>query len=97
MIYSCTGFWRGLMVSPFTVEAYLSPISACCRQEAVQKAKNELKLSFLELEWEDTTSFCITDESLSRCCQFVHQARASGSSVLVHCAQVCVCVGGGDP
>ena len=77
------------------LEAYLPSISICLpfcmlSQDAVRKVKNELKLSFLELEWEDTTSFCITDESLSKCCHFIHQARATGSSVLVHCAQVCV-------
>lgn len=59
-----------------------------CYQTAVEKAESELGVTFLKLDWIDTTSFCITDDSLSACCHFIHQARKSGASVLVHCAQV---------
>lgn len=60
-------------------------------QTAVEKAESELGVTFLKLDWIDTTSFCITDDSLSACCRFIHQARKSGASVLVHCAQVELC------
>lgn len=43
---------------------------------------------FLELNWEDTVSFNIPDEDLIQCVKFIHSARTSGGSVLVHCAQV---------
>ena len=57
-------------------------------QTAVETAKTELSLRFLELNWEDTTSFLIPDEDLVRCVHFIHSARVGGGSVLVHCAQV---------
>ena len=56
-------------------------------QTAVDKARDELGIAFLELDWVDATSFHISDESLSTSCRFIHQARSSGASVLVHCAQ----------
>lgn len=54
----------------------------------MENAKTELKVVFLNLDWIDSTSFDISEESLSECCHFVHRARRSGGSVLVHCAQV---------
>ena len=45
-------------------------------------------MTFLDLDWIDATSFEISDDSLDECCRFIHKARTSGSSVLVHCAQV---------
>ena len=54
----------------------------------MEYAKKELKVTFLELNWEDSTSFVIEEEDLVQCAQFIHQARVSGGSVLVHCAQV---------
>ena len=59
-------------------------------QSAVQKAKNELGIQFLELNWEDTESFDITNEDIRTCCLFIHKARQDGHSVLVHCAQVMI-------
>jgi protein-tyrosine phosphatase len=55
--------------------------------EAVEKAKSELNVTFLNLDWIDATSFEISDDSLDECCRFIHKARTSGNSVLVHCAQ----------
>ena len=43
---------------------------------------------FLELGWEDTTDFSISEDDLIRCVKFVHEARKKGGSVLIHCAQV---------
>lgn len=57
-------------------------------QTAVEKARSELRVTFQNLDWIDSTSFDISDASLSACCVFIHQARSSGASVLVHCAQV---------
>jgi protein-tyrosine phosphatase len=54
---------------------------------AVEKARSELGVTFQNLDWIDSTSFDITDASLSSCCAFIHHARNSGASVLVHCAQ----------
>jgi hypothetical protein len=54
----------------------------------VEKAKSELKIEFLELNWEDTESWIITDESLRECVLFIDTGLKSGGSVLVHCAQV---------
>ena len=54
----------------------------------MEYAKKELKLVYLELNWEDTTSYVIKEEDLVQCARFIHQARSSGGSVLVHCAQV---------
>ena len=54
----------------------------------MEKARTELGIVFLELGWEDTTSYTITDGDLVRCVEFIHIARTSGGSVLVHCAQV---------
>lgn len=54
----------------------------------MEKAKTDMGVKFLNLDWIDTTSFNITDESLSDCCKFIYRARMAGSSVLVHCAQV---------
>ena len=51
-------------------------------------AKKELKIVFLELNWEDSTSYNIQEDDLVKCVHFIHQARNSGGSVLVHCAQV---------
>jgi protein-tyrosine phosphatase len=53
----------------------------------VEKAKSELKIEFLELNWEDTESWIITDESLRECVLFIDTGLKSGGSVLVHCAQ----------
>ena len=54
----------------------------------MEYAKKELKLAFLELNWEDTVSYVIQEDALVQCARFIHQARTSGGSVLVHCAQV---------
>ena len=59
------------------------------QQEAVERAKLQLGIVFLELDWEDTTSFIISDADLTKCVKFIHSAITSGGSVLVHCAQVC--------
>ena len=61
------------------------------QQEAVERAKLQLGIVFLELDWEDTTSFIISDADLTKCVKFIHSAITSGGSVLVHCAQVCTC------
>lgn len=52
-------------------------------------AKTDCNIDFLELNWEDTTTFTIPEADLVRCVRFIHKARTSGGSVLVHCAQVC--------
>lgn len=54
--------------------------------QGVATAK-ELGITFLELGWEDTTSFVIPETDLGRCVEFIHEARGNGGSVLVHCAQ----------
>lgn len=54
----------------------------------MERAKSQLGIMFLELNWEDTVSFNIPDEDLIQCVKFIHSARTSGGSVLVHCAQV---------
>ena len=54
----------------------------------MEYAKKELKVVFLELKWEDTISYVIQEGDLVQCARFIHQARTSGGSVLVHCAQV---------
>ena len=51
----------------------------------------ELKVVFLELNWDDSISYVIQEDDLVQCARFIHQARASGGSVLVHCAQVHAC------
>ena len=51
-------------------------------------AKKELKIEFLELNWEDIVSYVIKEDDLVRCVRFIHRARTSGGSVLVHCIQV---------
>ena len=51
-------------------------------------AKEELKIEFLELNWEDIISYVIKEDDLVQCARFIHQARSSGGSVLVHCIQV---------
>ena len=45
-------------------------------------------MTFLELNWEDIISYVIKEDDLVQCARFVHQARTSGGSVLVHCIQV---------
>ena len=55
----------------------------------MERARRELGVTFLNLDWVDSTSFEISDESLCECCRFIHSARTGGGSVLVHCAQVC--------
>ena len=57
-------------------------------QGAVEYAKKELKLEFLELNWEDSISYVIQEDDLVQCARFIHRARTSGGSVLVYCAQV---------
>ena len=59
-------------------------------QRAVEHAKTELKLVFLELNWEDSSSYVIKVGDLVECARFIHQVRSTGGSVLVHCAQVIV-------
>ena len=54
----------------------------------MEYAKKELKLVFLELNWVDIIPYVIKEEDLVQCVRFIHQARSSGGSVLVHCAQV---------
>ena len=51
-------------------------------------AAKDLGITFLEMNWEDSTSFSIPDADLVRCVEFIHEARGNGGSVLVHCAQV---------
>ena len=58
----------------------------CC-QDAVGRARSD-GVVFLELNWEDTTTFSIPECDLVQCIHFIHQARLAGGSVLVHCAQV---------
>ena len=57
-------------------------------QEGVKKAKDDLHVQFLNLNWEDSVSFAIPDCDLATAVNFIHKARTEGSSVLVHCAQV---------
>ena len=57
-------------------------------KDAVKYAKKELKIEFLELNWEDIVSYVIKDDDLVQCACFIHRARTSGGSVLVHCIQV---------
>ena len=54
----------------------------------METARSDLHITFLELGWEDTTSWSIPDEDLVQCVRFIHTARRAGGSVLVHCAQV---------
>ena len=54
----------------------------------MKRAEREMGVTFLNLDWVDSTSFEISDESFSDCCRFIHRARSDGGSVLVHCAQV---------
>lgn len=63
-------------------------LATLSQQEAVERAKSQLGIMFLELNWEDTVSFNIPDEDLIQCVKLIHSARTSGGSVLVHCAQV---------
>lgn len=63
-------------------------LATLSQQEAVERAKSQLGIMFLELNWEDTVSFNIPNEDLIQCVKFIHSARTSGGSVLVHCAQV---------
>ena len=56
----------------------------------MERARSQLGIVFLELNWEDTVSFDIPDEDLIKCVKFIHTARTSGGSALVHCAQVSV-------
>ena len=58
----------------------------------MEHAKKELKLTFLELNWEDSISYVIEEDDLVQCARFIHQARTNGGSVLVHCAQVCLII-----
>ena len=52
--------------------------------------KNNLNITFLNLNWEDSESFVIPEDDLVCCTRFIHTARQNGGSVLVHCAQVCI-------
>lgn len=45
-------------------------------------------MEYLELNWEDVISYVIKEEELVKCARFIHQARSTGGSVLVHCAHV---------
>ena len=54
----------------------------------VESVKKELNLVYLELNWEDVISYVIKAEELVQCACFIHQARTTGGSVLVHCAHV---------
>lgn len=54
----------------------------------MKRAKDELKIKFLELNWEDTEEWTITDEDIRKFVLFIDQGLAKGESVLVHCAQV---------
>jgi len=58
----------------------------------VDKAKEELKIKFLNTNWMDTTVFKIPLQDLVECVHFIHVARSSGNSVFVHCAQVNILV-----
>lgn len=55
--------------------------------ESVKKAKDELKVTILDLNWEDHNHFIIPDNDVITSCRFIHEAIKSGNSVLVHCAQ----------
>lgn len=74
----------------FLLFFFLKKYTVChlSQQEAVERAKSQLGIVFLELDWEDTTSFIISDADLTECVKFIHSAITSGGSVLVHCAQV---------
>ena len=54
----------------------------------METARVNLGVTFLELNWEDTTTFSIPESDLVECVEFVHRARLNGGSVLIHCAQV---------
>ena len=57
-------------------------------QSSKEKAKSEHGIVFLDLMWQDATTFIIPEADLVKCVLFIHKARSSGGSVLVHCAQV---------
>ena len=57
-------------------------------QQAVDKAKS-MGVTFRLMNWIDSDSFVIPRVDLCSCVEFIHDALTSGSSVLVHCAQVC--------
>ena len=63
-------------------------LCAFFNKDAVKYAKKELKIEFLELNWEDIVSYVIKDDDLVQCARFIHRARTSSGSVLVHCIQV---------
>ena len=56
-------------------------------QQAIDKAKS-MGVTFLVMKWTDSESFVIPQADLCACVEFIHDALTSGSSVLVHCAQV---------
>jgi len=60
------------------------------KKEAVDKAKKELNIKFLNTDWMDSTVFKIPLQDLVECVHFIHAARSAGNSVLVHCAQVSI-------
>ena len=57
-------------------------------KEAVDRAKKELHIDFLNTNWLDSTDYVISVEELVNSVNFIHTGRCNGGSVLVHCAQV---------
>lgn len=57
-------------------------------KEAVDRAKKELSIDFLNTNWLDSTDYVISIEELVNSVNFIHAGRRNGGSVLVHCAQV---------
>lgn len=58
-------------------------------KEAVEQAKKELNIQFLDTNWMDAIDFVIEIEELVKAVNFIHAGRHNRGSVLVHCAQVC--------
>lgn len=54
----------------------------------MEQANKELKITFLNTNWLDSTEYLIDIEELVNSVNFIHSGRHHGGSVLVHCAQV---------
>ncbi len=57
-------------------------------QEKAKRLYKEFNITALNLDWEDTMRFTITENDFREAVLFIHQARKSGGAMLVHCAQV---------
>jgi len=55
-------------------------------RENVKKVRETLNITALDLEWEDSMSFNISDDDFCSVVEFIDAARKFGS-VLIHCAQ----------